>query len=64
MLTLLDNLLSKLPANNWKTIIGYVISSSATLPIPETWKLVLTSVGGVVTAIGVLHKAVKNVLGK
>lgn len=62
MFDFLDKVLAKLPGNNWKTIFGYLLTL-APIAVPALVgpaKDVVSKVGEVVLAVGVLHKAVKE----
>lgn len=62
MFSFLDKLLEKLPGNGWKTQIGWLLQV-VPLVVPTLMgpaKDVVTKVGEVVLAVGVLHKAAKE----
>lgn len=62
MIELLDKLLGKLPGSGWKTQAGWLLSVLP-LVVPTLMgpaEAVVQSVGQVVLAVGVLHKAVKE----
>lgn len=69
MLNLLNKLLSKLPANNYKTIIGAVITGLCLLfpdfpkndlgDVGSLVSKVISDVGQVILVVGVLHKFIK-----
>ncbi len=66
MLFILDKILSFLPANRWKTIVGFILVSIPQIvpgfPVGEAQTLI-TAIGQVIMSLGLIHKAVKNVNG-
>ena len=66
MLELFDKVLSLLPGNHWKTQFGWLLTVVPVV-VPTLMgpaEAVVQSVGQVVLAVGVLHKAVKALRGK
>lgn len=64
MLGLANAVLSKLPLNGWKVVVGYLMTMASSLPFPAEVQGVLAAGGALVTAIGVFHRAVKNLVDK
>lgn len=63
---MLDKLLSKLPLDGYKTQIGWLLQF-APLVVPTLFgpaKDVVEKVGQVLLAVGVLHKAIKQIKAK
>lgn len=64
MLFILDKILSFLPANRWKTIIGFVLVSLPQVvpnfPVGEAQNAV-TLIGQLYMSLGLIHRAVKNI---
>lgn len=66
MLSLFDKVLSALPGSGWKTQFGWLLTVIPVV-IPTLMgpaEAVVQSVGQVVLAVGVLHKAVKELKSK
>lgn len=63
MIDLLDKLLKKLPGDGWKTQVGFLLQLLPVvvpaLSVPA--KDVVEKVGQAVLALGVLHKAIKEI---
>lgn len=64
LISLLDLILSKIPFNNSKTIIGFIIKYLPLVlpgvPIQEL-AVVLDQIGTLLMSIGIFHRAIKNV---
>ncbi|HPC91668.1 MAG TPA: hypothetical protein PLJ74_05385 [Myxococcota bacterium] len=64
MLFMLDKILSILPANRWKSIIGFILVSLPhvipNFPVGEAENAV-TLIGQLYLSLGLIHRAVKNI---
>lgn len=63
MLGLFDKVLSKLPGNGWKSVVGYVLQYVPIVvpgfPVALAGDAI-TKVGEALLALGLIHKAVKE----
>lgn len=64
MISILDKLLSKLPGNGWKSVVGFILTYIPFVfpgfPV-GTAQTLIEQIGEVLLTLGILHKAVKEV---